>query len=83
MARTRSGNARTAPMHLRTTPQFRRYVEEVCAADGISISTFMREAMGLVLELRKEFAAAAAAEDLPLSIFVKRAVKAHIERTTP
>lgn len=83
MARTKSGNARTAPMHMRTTPQFARYVDSVCEEDNITRSTFMRESMGFLLELRRDFAAAAAAADLPLTIFVKRAVKDFIERSRP
>lgn len=83
MARTKSGNARSAAMHMRTTPAFYRYVEGVCEEEQVTISSFMRESVALLLELRRDFTAAAAKEGLPLTIFVKRAVKDYVERTTP
>lgn len=83
MARTKSGNARTAPMHMRTTPQFARYVDSVCEEDGVSRSTMMRESLAFLLELRRDFLAAAQAADLPLTIFVKRAVKDFVDRSKP
>lgn len=83
MPRTPSGNARNAPVHLRVTTPFKRYLGQVCEEESCSESALVRNALGLLLELRRDYREVAAARDVPLVTFVKMAVKDHVERTTP
>lgn len=83
MARTKSGNARSAAINLRTTPQFRRYLEEVCAAEKVSVSGFARECIGFVLQLRRDHAGDAARSGQSLMEFVRSAAKDYAARIKP